>query len=53
MCGAMDDGYIFKLTLLARVNFTPHKPYYIIVASTSDLYCSSFPMHTRLVATQF
>ena len=22
-----DDGYIFKLTLLACVNFTPHKPY--------------------------
>ena len=25
----MDDGNIFKLTLLARVNFTPHKPYIV------------------------
>ena len=23
-----DDGYTFKLTSLARVNFTPHKPKY-------------------------
>ena len=24
-----DDGYIFKLTFLARVNFPPHKPYIV------------------------
>ena len=24
-----DDGYIFKLTFLAHVNFTPHKPYIV------------------------
>ena len=24
-----DDGYIFKLTLLAHVKFPPHKPYIV------------------------
>ena len=24
-----DDCYIFKLTFLAHVNFTPHKPYIV------------------------
>ena len=28
-----DDGYIIKLTFLASVNFTPHKPYNIIVST--------------------
>ena len=25
----MDDGYIFKHTFFARVNFTPDKPYIV------------------------
>ena len=32
----MDDGYIFKLTFLAHVNFTPHKPY-IVATLTHDM----------------
>ena len=31
MCrGSMNDGYIFKLMLLARVNLPPHKSYIIV-----------------------
>ena len=42
----LDDGYIFKLTFLARVNFIPHK-----LQSTSDLYrtmCSYDSLDTCL-----
>ena len=31
-----DDCYIFKLTFLAHVNFTPHKPY-IVPTLTHDM----------------
>ena len=31
-----DDCYIFKLTFLAHVNFTPHKPY-IVATLTHDM----------------
>ena len=30
-----DDGSIFKLTLLARVNFPPHKPYIVPLLLTT------------------
>ena len=30
-----DDGYIFKLTLLAHVNLPPHKPYIVATFLTT------------------
>ena len=44
------DGYILKMTFLARVNFIPHKPY-IMLQRTSDLYrmmCSYESLDTCL-----
>ena len=49
-----DDGYIFKLTLLAHVKFPPHKPYIVAkhdcAASQNDSFNDVTHMRAKFIS---